>query len=173
LVAGTLFYQGAIGSELNLDKLTRMGREQELADPSKLTGRLPIWNEALARFRERPIRGYGYGAFWSAHRITTFERQNGWSMTHAHSAYIETLVNLGLVGLALGLTAIGAAFFRCRRLTGKDALAGSLVGALILFALVSGVAESAFVDDGYELIIAVAGISYIAFRTNECETDHE
>ena len=173
LAAGTLFYQGAIGAELNLDKLTRMGREQELADPSKLTGRLPIWNEALTQFRSRPIRGYGYGAFWSAHRITAFERQNGWSMTHAHSAYIETMVNLGLIGLALGLTAIGTTFVRCRKLTGQDALAGSFVGSLILFGLVSGIAESAFVDDGYELIIAVVGISYIAFRKRECETENE
>ena len=80
-----------------------MGRDADLADPTKLTGRLPIWNDALGLFAEQPILGYGYGAFWSERRLSGFERRNGWALAHSHSAYIESLVNLGLAGFILGL----------------------------------------------------------------------
>ncbi|MCA9218243.1 MAG: O-antigen ligase family protein [Planctomycetales bacterium] len=169
LLSCLLIHRGISGGGLNLDKLTRMGREQELADPSTMTGRLPIWEEALREFSGRPVLGFGYGAFWNTHRIRTFERHNGWAFTHAHSAYIESLLNLGAVGFGIGVVVIGATLNRCRKLKGSNSLAASMVTALLLFGMVSGVAESAFVDDGYELIVALIGIAYIAFRDLESD----
>jgi O-antigen ligase len=172
IVASLLFiYLGVSGGEFSIDAIARMGRKDELADPATFTGRLPIWQIALELFSHRPFLGYGYGAFWDAQRIEFFERQTGWNFTHAHSAYVESLVNLGATGVLLGLTVIAATFRRCMKLTSADDVARSFVGSLLIFGLVSGVAESAFVDDGYELIIALIGISYIAFRRLGSEAD--
>ncbi len=57
-----------------------------------------------------------------------------------------------------------ATFARCSKLGSHHLIARSLVTSLLLFGLISGVAESAFINDGYELIIALISISYIAHR---------
>lgn len=162
-----LISMGVSSNEFSIGALARMGRTQELADPATFTGRLPIWSLAMDFFSERPILGFGYGAFWNSQRIEFFERQTGWTFTHAHSAYVESLVNVGLAGLLIGFVAIAATFRRCGRLTSVDVVTGSFVGSLLIYGLVSGVAESAFVDEGYELIVALIGISHVAFRKIE------
>ena len=168
-VSALTIYSGAIGGEVDIESISRMGRQAELADPTKFTGRLPIWSSALGFFREQPMIGYGYGAFWIPERILLFERQNGWTFTHAHSAYIESLVNLGVIGFGLGMITIAATFARCSKLGSQHQIARSLVTSLLLFGLISGVAESAFINDGYELIIAIISISYIAHRHMKSE----
>jgi hypothetical protein len=80
-------------------------------------GRWQFWGAAIDEFETRPLSGRGpgsYEAWWAQHgSVSYFTR-------HAHSLYLETLAELGLVGLALL-----AAFL----LTGLVAAAGRLRSA--------------------------------------------
>jgi len=71
-----------------------------------LTGRTYLWSEGMAAFREHPIFGVGYQAYWvqgfaDAERLWEeffIETRTGF---HFHNTFIETLVELGLLGLLL------------------------------------------------------------------------
>jgi O-antigen ligase len=84
-IAGLLFYQGVTGRALDTTKIATMGRNEEAADPTKLTGRLPIWSHAFKEYTALPVLGYGYGAYWTMGRLEKFERRNGWPLYHSHS----------------------------------------------------------------------------------------
>lgn len=165
ILGATMIYLGATGSHLQVDRLATMGRDEDTADPTKLTGRLPIWNQALGLFAQRPFLGYGYGAFWTANRLEDFERRNGWALAHCHSAYIEALVNLGAVGAITGWLVAAIAFVRSIRLSAfASSAAARLVAALLTLAVVSGFTEMAFIGDGYEFFAVVSGIGLLAFQ---------
>lgn len=64
-------------------------------------GRWQIWNAAVDQFRAQPIQGGGAGSFeawWAQHgTLSLFVRD-------AHSLYLETMAELGVVGLLLLLS---------------------------------------------------------------------
>jgi exopolysaccharide production protein ExoQ len=67
-----------------------------------LTGRAQLWAICLSSIELKPVLGYGYSAFWrvsdEAQRINAMLR---WTVPHAHNAYIDLALELGLIGLAL------------------------------------------------------------------------
>jgi O-antigen ligase len=77
-------------------------------------GRSDYWRIALGEAGDHPLLGGGAGSYakrWLAHRPTAFEARD------AHNLYLETLAELGPVGLALLLLALGvplAALVRAR-----------------------------------------------------------
>ena len=81
------------------------------------TNRWEYWDVALDTFAERPLTGsgvHGFAADW-------FERRDiDEAVQDAHSLYIETLTELGLPGLALLLSFLGATgvALRARRRAG-------------------------------------------------------
>jgi exopolysaccharide production protein ExoQ len=90
-----------------------LGRE------SSLTGRIPMWNYLIQNvFKERPILGYGFGALWE-HDNFRVQMQGavGWlyPVAAADNGFLDVLLNLGVVGLALFLTVISLACFRTVR----------------------------------------------------------
>jgi tetratricopeptide (TPR) repeat protein len=68
------------------------------------SGRWQFWEAAVDQFRASPLRGHGagtYEAWWAQHgTLNTF-------VVDAHSLYLETLGELGLLGLILLLAAVG------------------------------------------------------------------
>jgi O-antigen ligase len=165
---------GALGAFLptyEVEKVALLGRDEESADPRKLTGRLPIWSTALEEFSERPILGFGYGAFWSKKRLGKYERLNGWALTHSHSAYIEALVNVGAIGFAMGL---GLAFFAYQRFwrlkrDRQHRLAGHLCFAILTLAFLAGITEIAFIGDGYEAWTLAGTLGFACFSGRAAE----
>ena len=72
------------------------------------TGRNEIWEFAIDNIFVRPFRGWGYGAFWMTERtMYAGSEQLTWVNTanHAHNAYLDTALTMGLPGLALTLLA--------------------------------------------------------------------
>lgn len=59
-----------------------------------LTDRTEIWNILLPYAKKKILLGHGYGGFWT----TTLREEIA---SHAHNGYLETVLNLGLVGLVL------------------------------------------------------------------------
>jgi O-antigen ligase len=60
------------------------------------------WKEAIGAFSDRPIAGWGGGAFKVVHLLY---RHDTLSVNHAHSAPLEWLAETGLIGAALVIAA--------------------------------------------------------------------
>jgi len=76
-----------------------MGRD------STLTTRVPMWKE-LVGMNIHPIVGFGYENFWVGNRIEMIQKNYGEFIHQAHNGYIETYLNLGLIGLILLLLSL-------------------------------------------------------------------
>jgi exopolysaccharide production protein ExoQ len=85
--------------------------------------RSDVWSACLAQLADRPFLGFGYGAFWNPQRELKFQETVGWTVTQAHCGYLETALDVGLVGLlmmlAMFLTAV-ARYSHAYRLNGRD-----------------------------------------------------
>jgi O-antigen ligase len=120
-----------------------LGRAEE-ADT--LSGRAFIWPEVLHFVVQRPWLGYGYESFWTPERIETISADLGWGLREAHNAYLETLLWLGGIGLALLLMLAAAGFLTSiRRLRHSGDSAYSLPLGLVVFGLINAGLESGMV----------------------------
>jgi hypothetical protein len=97
------------------------------------SNRYAYWKVAVAAFADHPLRGEGSGSFRA---IWLRERDFRESIRDAHSLYLETAAELGLVGLlALALLVAGCAIAAVRA---GPALPGAAAG-LAAFALHAGI----------------------------------
>jgi O-antigen ligase len=113
------------------------GRDVPEAGPQRLasvqSNRYAYWKVAVEAFADQPLSGEGSGGFRTA---WLREREFRESVRDAHSLYLETAAELGLVGLAaLALLLAGCALAAIRA---GPAAAGS-VAALAAFALHAGI----------------------------------
>jgi O-Antigen ligase/Tetratricopeptide repeat len=121
--------------------------------------RLELWEAAWEDFRENPLLGSGAGTYeqyWNRHRpIAHIVRD-------AHSLYLETLAELGVVGLLLLLIAFGApavAAFGARR----EPLAVGAIGAYAAYLLHAGV-DWDWELTGLTLPALACGVALLALR---------
>jgi exopolysaccharide production protein ExoQ len=63
-----------------------------------VAGRAELWRELLA-MHTNPIFGVGFESFWLGDRLKQLWAEHWWHPTEAHNGYLETYLNLGLVGL--------------------------------------------------------------------------
>jgi len=124
-----------------LQRAAMLGRQQDDAD--SLSGRFLIWPEVLSYIAKRPIAGYGYESFWTADHIDAISARLQWGLREAHSAYLETVLGIGIVGLGLALLAV-----MCGLLTAvaeysrsRNPLYAYIVG-FIVFGLIDSLLES-------------------------------
>ncbi|MDQ0458385.1 O-antigen ligase family protein [Rhizobium paknamense] len=105
-----------------------------------LTGRTYLWAQGLEAAKLNPILGMGYQAYWvqgfsEAERLWAeffIQSRNGF---HFHNTYIETTVELGIVGLLnLCMLMLTAVFGNLKRLLSNahDPEAGLLFGLALL-----------------------------------------
>ena len=102
------------------------------------SGRPSLWHEALKEFPTHPWTGTGAGTF----RFTHYLYRGGTGVVkHAHNQWLNVLSELGLIGLALFVVAIGAfAVAALRRLSGdrhdRDrSLLAALQAAVLVFVI--------------------------------------
>ncbi len=134
-------------------------------DAISLTGRVPLWEHLIGIVDDRILIGFGYGSFWTPQHIHSASAVVGTGISHAHCAYLEIVLNLGLVGLATYLIAIGAglrgALAGCR----ASAEAGMLfLASLLAFAVVHAVSEAMFVTSSFVPFVAACGMWNLALR---------
>ena len=99
LTAGLVVFAG-IGMEGFFDLI---GKD------SSLTGRTFIWDGVWHIIAGRPALGHGYAAFWleNSRNVRALVELVQWDVPNAHSGYLEVLLQLGWVGMALvGLLAL-------------------------------------------------------------------
>jgi exopolysaccharide production protein ExoQ len=91
------------------------GRVIELLGKSPtLTDRTVLWEEVL-KVKINPIFGAGFESFWLGERYQKFGESRWWQPNQAHNGYLETYLNLGLVGLFLLVGLLIATFWKSRR----------------------------------------------------------
>jgi exopolysaccharide production protein ExoQ len=112
-----------------------------------LTGRTVIWGVIRPYVDEQPWIGYGWSALWTNGVSVTQHMwaRAGFPFGHAHSSYLDFLVQTGIVGLALVLLLFASVIRQSLRLalTSSDALA-SWPAAVAICLLFYGIDEQGF-----------------------------
>jgi exopolysaccharide production protein ExoQ len=78
-----------------------------------LIGRTQLWGELLA-LRTNPIFGVGFESFWLGPWVESLQEGRSWVPNEAHNGYLETYLNLGMIGLCLLLALFIATFRKVR-----------------------------------------------------------
>lgn len=111
-------------------------------DPT-LTDRTEVWADALA-LQPNVLLGAGFESFWLGSRLDVLWQKWWWRPNQAHNGYIETYLNLGLIGVALLAGLLFATFRRiCRQLT-EDFDNARLRFSFLLVLLLYNYTEAAF-----------------------------
>lgn len=144
----------ALGFAYRAEVLVLFGR-----DPN-LTGRTDLWAILLPFIGQRPWLGWGYYGFWGRQQRETQQvwLEAGWSAPSAHSAVIDTMLQLGIIGLvvlAAMCTTLLVGSLRCR------SRIGPLAASLALAVLVQGVSERGVLSST-GLFLFVFGIMYVS-----------
>ena len=137
-----------------------LGRSEEW---ESLNGRIPLWSELFGYIHQRPLLGFGYGAFWTPGHIYEVSREVEWPVCLAHSAYLETLLDVGAIGTALLGAVVALSVGRAARRLRSDPAHGFILGLLIYAAVSSGI-ESTMVTPLFVPFIIVCGINQLAFQ---------
>jgi len=147
------------GSSAQLSKAANMGRSND----SSLSGRLPLWEELLISIYKKPILGHGYLAYWDSKQVEYLSENFRWEISHGHNLYLDLLLDIGFVGLALVLLAISLAFFQAASLyTSRNRIEYAIVFGLLAFACINGLAESIFKHPSfYFFVIATCCFSML------------
>jgi len=126
------------------------------------SGRWQIWHSALDQFSAHPVKGEGAGSFeaWWAQNGTLRK-----FLRDAHSLYLETMGELGILGLIALLGALGTGFVvGVRRLLAVRGADRANVAALL--ATLAGFAISAAIDWMWELtVVTVVALMCLALLT--------
>jgi len=125
-----------------------------------LTGRTEYWPVLIHLGFDSPIFGAGYGGFWTSQMQEYFLAISKWGfLPDAHNGYIETFLELGLVGLSLLLMVLVSAI-RCsfRELSTNFERARVRLGFLSAI-LLHNYAEASFPIDNKILWVAFLAVA--------------
>jgi exopolysaccharide production protein ExoQ len=87
---------------------------ESLGRGSNLTGRTELWAHLL-EFQPNPILGAGFESFWFPERRARIAALfSNWRPGGAHNGYLETYLNLGLIGLVFLIGLLIAIFWKIR-----------------------------------------------------------
>jgi exopolysaccharide production protein ExoQ len=133
-------------------------------DPT-LTGRTKLWDWAMRANSEREWLGSGYRAFWIGTNTKYFFEVFAWRQSpdgtrsdsfagpdHAHSGYVDTYLELGLLGVATFVIAIiwGIAML-WRALRDGNSKVGFIFAVILSFLLVYATTERSILQQSEDL----------------------
>jgi exopolysaccharide production protein ExoQ len=102
---------GLVVAELAFGLFERIG--ELTGHESTLMGRMELWRQCLA-VDTNPILGVGFESFWLGDRLHLLKEGRPWQPNEAHNGYLETYLNLGIVGLLMLFGLITATFRKIR-----------------------------------------------------------
>jgi exopolysaccharide production protein ExoQ len=143
-----------------------------LGRDSQLTGRLDLWLILPSYIAERPWLGYGLGGFWVADstNVALIWDAVGWTPPHAHDGWLDLLLELGIVGLALLSVQLLLIVVNGIRAV-VDGLGPGVqyIVMTTLIMLVFNISESSLVRPGLWWILIIIGATGLARITKERE----
>jgi O-antigen ligase len=133
-------------------------------DPT-LTGRTKLWDWAIAINSGREWLGSGFRAFWIGANTKYFFEAFAWNQNpdgersdsfagpeHAHSGYVDTYLELGLVGvIALGAVILSALIHLWRNFRHGDSRVGFIFAVILSFLLVYATTERSILQHSEDL----------------------
>lgn len=138
-----------------------LGREEQA---ESLTGRLPIWETLAPYVQDRFLLGYGYDSFWIPAHVNAVSSELHWGIREAHSAYVEMLLSVGLIGAACWLVVVLWTLIRAVHSYYATYHEGhAFFFGLILFGLINGFTESGMIMPLFVPFVVLAGIMHHAF----------
>lgn len=131
-------------------------------DPT-FTSRTDIWALVQTAIADRPVLGWGYGAFW---RIDPspgdiLREELGFKVMNAHNSWLDLWLESGLVGLGLAILAVVVLFVAVLRAGLLVRHAGLGLGLLALMMIYSFSETILFQANGYQSMLFAA----LAVRT--------
>lgn len=87
---------------------------QVLGKDPTLTDRTLIWHDLL-EMRTNPLLGVGFESFWLGDRLKPLWAKWLWHPNESHNGYLETYLDLGVIGLALFFGLFVSAYRRASR----------------------------------------------------------
>ena len=136
---------------------------QALGKSKDLTGRTEVWG-FLLNAPINPVLGAGFESFWLsdyAVKLNSMYDSHSVSFNEAHNAYLETYLELGLLGLALTIGLIGATYVKASRALINDFNFGRLRLAALAAMLFYGWTEVVFRTHSVPFFLfLLAGIDY-------------
>ena len=147
------------------DLLAALGRD------ATLTNRTKIWHYALVFIAHRPWLGYGFGGFW---RLDGLEANQFWVLVefatpHAHNAWLELGLDLGIVGIAAAALTWSATLYRAvRGVTLPPAQHAAFCLALLAGIFVENITEYEFMRQGHILwALFAAASAYLGMQLSD------
>ncbi|MHB9029581.1 MAG: O-antigen ligase family protein [Candidatus Latescibacterota bacterium] len=159
--------------EAAIPALTRgvsLGRAETTS--TSLNGRLPLWQECF-KFVDSGkalLFGYGYGGFWTPVRIKRISLEQRWGGTSiggvgsAHSAYIDVLLQTGVIGLFLYIALLIGVIrrsYRMFRVSVKDA---GFILVIFIFGVVQSLLESTVFSHSISTLLFLTLFFLVGFR---------
>jgi O-antigen ligase len=154
LVLGGVFFE-FLGVGILLGR-----REEMLLD---FNGRWDLWLDCLGFAQQHPFGGFGFGGFWSEDRARAISESYGWLIESSHSIYLETVLNLGVVGLVLLVWSLILGWRIARRscLLGREVESGFALSLLTLW-MADGLLSTLLVARGFctfLLLVVLMGLA--------------
>lgn len=120
-----------------------------LGKSSDLTGRGDIWKILFEMLSDRPLLGFGYGAFWERHGATV-ALAAAWETPHAHNGFIDLALSIGYLGLTLFAFSYCYIFVKCFarfRDTNSDETIYPMI--ILIYIVLSNISESGLFSYNY------------------------
>jgi exopolysaccharide production protein ExoQ len=121
-----------------------------LGRDNTLTGRTVIWAAIWPHIEQQPWIGYGWGALWTG-GVPVTERM--WAVAafdfeHAHDAFLDATLQIGLVGMSLLVLVCVATLVRAGRrlLSPEDAVSARWPLVVTVCLMLYGIAEQSFMS---------------------------
>jgi O-antigen ligase len=181
VVAGSLVVIGTAGFLLRAPLLHLMGKSTEL------TGRIDIWNAVIHLAQQRPGFGWGWVSYWTpwVEPFKSLIVKGGVQVMHAHNAWLDVWLQLGILGLIVFGALVLATLVRSWLMATDSIITApgsrghySWVGMLPLLVLgaqlVQSIAESRIlVEGGWILLVLFAVKTKLAPLSAELESTPE
>jgi O-antigen ligase len=141
-----------------------------LGKNTDLTGRVPLWTTLVDSIRQRPLLGYGYGAFWQNGNPEMMRvwSLNPWQPPNAHNGYFDVMLDLGVAGLVLAITLLlgsaKRALFWCKQ---PDASWAIYVGCMVIVFIVTCLDETVFLRGGDLFCLLVSFCYFTLIRAKQ------
>ena len=125
-----------------------------------LSGRIPMWRDLIRMGQGEILLGSGYESYWIKHYNEIWAFWN-FLPTNAHNGYVEVLLNLGLLGLAIAITVV----LRSLAFLGSKAYASEPYAhwffVFIIMFIISNITEATLVKMtlGWNLFLIIYALS--------------
>ena len=142
-----------------------------LGKDMNFSGRIPLWEYLIGRGMEKPLLGYGYGAFWTNPTEKLGVQLNTWINAleaggNSHSAYVELFLQLGFLGVSLVILSFVTVLIRVLLLLGlTKQIEYFWMLQLLLFIAISSYSE-VFIG----LLISYRSLYWVLYVSISCST---